>query len=390
MTVLLLFIGLVVFILAAGYGVLKSRNMHLWFFSYLAGKLRKAPAVDDGPVHIMFCFVDHYEPQWRQPDYDTEVARVKRWVDDYPPLADRHRDADGVCPQHTFFYPEEEYRAEHLDAIADLCRRGYGEIEIHLHHEDDTAENLTDTLLGFVKTLRERHGALSTDPNTGKPVYSFIHGNWCLDNARPDGRHCGVDEELLVLRDTGCYADFTLPAAPDISQTSKINSIYYAKNMPGRNKSHDTGVDMRVGGQPSGDLLIMQGPLTLNWQDRKFGLMPKIENSDVRDGQLPTDHRVDLWVDSAIHVKGRPEWRFIKVHTHGTQEPSMPALLDEPADAMYSYLESAYNDGDRYCLHYVSAREMYNIAKAAESGASGNPNQYRDFVLPRPSFQSGQ
>ena len=27
-------------------------------------------------------------------------------------------------------------------------------------------------------------------------------------------------------------------------------------------------------------------------------------------------------------------------------------------------------------------REMYNIIKAAEAGKSGNPNDYRDFVLP--------
>ncbi|MBK8740377.1 MAG: hypothetical protein IPM02_13010 [Betaproteobacteria bacterium] len=33
-------------------------------------------------------------------------------------------------PQNTsFFYPEEEYRAEHLDEIAAPCREGYGEIE---------------------------------------------------------------------------------------------------------------------------------------------------------------------------------------------------------------------------------------------------------------------
>ncbi|MFT6770581.1 MAG: hypothetical protein ACJARU_000781, partial [Congregibacter sp.] len=38
-------------------------------------------------------------------------------------------------------------------------------------------------------------------------------------------------------------------------------------------------------------------------------------------------------------------------------------------------------------LHYVSSREMYNIAKAAEAGNSGNPNDYRDFVLPKPHFR---
>ena len=33
-----------------------------------------------------------------------------------------------------------------------------------------------------------------------------------------------------------------------------------------------------------------------------------------------------------------------------------------------------YNDGTNYVLHYVSAREVYNIVKAAEAGKSGDPN----------------
>ena len=35
-------------------------------------------------------------------------------------------------------------------------------------------------------------------------------------------------------------------------------------------------------------------------------------------------------------------------------------------------------------LHYVSAREAYNIVKAAEAGMQGNPGDYRDFHLPPP------
>jgi hypothetical protein len=94
---------------------------------------------------------------------------------------------------------------------------------------------------------------------------------------------------------------------------------------------------------------------------------------------------VDAWVGSGIHVQGRPEWVFIKVHTHGTQERDMDTLLGAPAHAMHTHLETAYNDGQRYVLHYVSAREMYNIIKAAEAGKQGNPNTWRDFELPSPA-----
>src|SRR5262249_32297077 len=36
-------------------------------------------------------------------------------------------------------------------------------------------------------------------------------------------------------------------------------------------------------------------------------------------------------------------------------------------------------------LHFVTAREAYNIVKAAEAGHSGNPNDYRDYLIPPPA-----
>lgn len=63
----------------------------------------------------------------------------------------------------------------------------------------------------------------------------------------------------------------------------------------------------------------------------------------------------------------------------------METLLGAPADAMFSHLERHYNDGQRYVLHYVNARELYNIVKAAEHGRTGNPADYRDYLLPRPA-----
>jgi len=83
-------------------------------------------------------------------------------------------------------------------------------------------------------------------------------------------------------------------------------------------------------------------------------------------------------------VKGRPEWVFIKIHTHGCQEADMDSLLGDPAERMYADLERRFNDGKRHQLHYVSAREMVNIIKAAEDGKTGNPNQYRDYLLQAP------
>ncbi len=361
---------------------IRRKNIHLWLRSYLK---QSKPPTGTGPVHLMFSFVDHFEPGWRQPSYEVEVERVRKWRDGYPQLVANHRDADGVPPQHTFFYPEEEYRPEHLDRIAELCQLGLGEIEVHLHHDNDTAEGLSEKLEGFVRVLHQRHGALPVDPNSGRAVFGFIHGNWALDNSRADGRMCGVNNELQVLARLGCYADFTLPSAPSSAQTSTINRIYYATDDHQQPKSHDRGVDVEVDVPASGDLMIIQGPLSLNWRNRKWGVFPRIEAGDIRRKVPPTSDRIDLWVNQHIHVRGRPEWIFVKVHTHGTQEADTECLLGKPVDDMFSYLERAYNDGGRYVLHYVTARESYNIIKAAEAGESGNPRAYRDFILPKPA-----
>jgi hypothetical protein len=370
--------------------IIRKKQMHLWLGHYLKRKitLKKPPKQTK---HIMFCFVDHYEPMWgKDIPYEQECARVERWHIDYPKIAGKFKDADGCYPKHTFFYPEEEYRQEHLDKITDLCQRGFGEIEIHLHHDNDTSENLRATLEGFTERLHDNHGAFVRNEETGKLQYTFIHGNWCLANSRPDNKMCGVDNEISILRETGCFADFTFPSAPSDTQPATANEIYYVNCNPNVLVPHNKGIEVEVGLKQTGDLMLITGPLGLNWKKRKKGIFPQIENSDVRASMPPSNDRVDLWVDTAISVKGKPEWLFIKIHTHGTQEQDMNTLLGEPFHNMCQYLEDKYNDGENYSLHYVSAREMYNIVKAAEAGEQGNPNSYRNFHVAAPSYKVSQ
>jgi len=129
--------------------------------------------------------------------------------------------------------------------------------------------------------------------------------------------------------------------------------------------------------------MIFQGPLTINWHDWRFGWHPTIENGEIGNSRTHDDpKRIDCWINQHIHVKGRPDWIFVKVFCHGGQD--YDAVLSEQSDKMHFYLESNYNDGENYQLHYVTAREAYNIIKAAEEGKSGNPNQYRDHIIMPP------
>jgi len=358
------------------------KNLNIWLGSYIKQEFRRLFQRQSlsKPAHIIFCFVDHFEPDWNHADSQTQSQRIDEWLRQYPTLAQKHKDADGCFAKHTFFYPAEMYRKEHLEKIAELCKRGIAEVEIHLHHDNDTEQGLREKL-EKAKSNFLSHGLLGKDKNSGEIRFGFIHGNWALNNSRRDGRWCGVNNETRVLKDAGCYADFTLPSAPSDTQTTKINSIYYASNHNNKPKSHNTGIDVALHGNSDGDTMIIQGPLALNWKMRKFGIFPKVENAEISGTNFPTSDRVDLWIRQRIGVKEKQDWIFVKVHAHGAKEENAKALLNKPLDEMFSYLEEKYNDGMNFILHYVSARQMYNIIKAAEAGETESPRNYRDYVI---------
>ncbi len=266
---------------------------------------------------------------------------MQRWVEEYPRLCAEFRDSDGRPPRHTFFYPVEMYEEAEVDALAQLCRLGFGEVEIHLHHDGDNAENLRSTLLWFKQLFASRHGLLSRRRQTGELAYGFVHGNWRLDNSLPDGSRCGVNNELTILRETGCYADFTLPSRQARPKVRKINSIYYAVDDPSQPKSHDWGPDVGAGPAPDGGLMMIQGPLVLDWQRRKWGLVPRVENACIQGNQAPSLGRLDNWLGAGVQIPTRPDWYFVKLHTHGAPEANQRVLLGEAMKSFHQALQKA-------------------------------------------------
>lgn len=359
----------------------------LWLSGYMRREARRMLGPrPSGQRHLIFCFVDHYEPHVGRVDDATARRRLDSWLEQYPRIADRHADSHGRPPTHSFFYPYDEMEPGELRDLAALCAAGYGELEIHLHHHDDTSETLRAKLRAAIDRWREV-GALGAWPDSGRPAFGFIHGNWALDNSRlENGRNfCGVNDEITVLAQEGCYADFTFPALAHMAQPRQTNSIFYAADDPDRPKSYDEGEEVRVGGQPSGDLMIIQGPLCVRRKRGRF--LPSPEDGDVTGANPATPERVDAWARTAIHLPGRPEWVFVKVHTHGASDPNLGGLLGGGFEALFSGLEQRYNDGQNWRLHYVTAREMYNVVKAAEAGYGGDPSEYRDYAIAPPGVR---
>jgi hypothetical protein len=359
----------------------RQRHLGRWLLPYAAQAGRRSAPRPGEPVHLILCIADHYEPKWGRPGPDVARRRVETWVRNYPRLFGGFRDRDGRPPRHTFFFPIDEYDPEHVDALAGLCRAGFGEVEIHLHHDGDSDAALRDRLLAFKEVFSARHGLLPRDKRTGELAYGFVHGNWALDNSRPDGRWCGVNNELDVLRETGCYADFTMPSAPSPTQTRKINSIYYAVDDPCRPRSHDSGADVGRGQPPENGLMLIQGPLILDWRRRKWGVLPRLENGCIQGNQPVGIHRLDNWLRARIGVPTRPDWYFVKLYTHGAPEANARVLLGETTVRFHRELALRAERDPNFHVHYVTAREMFNLVRAAESGWDGDVAGARDFRL---------
>ena len=355
---------------------LRKKNLHQWLPDYARHLVRRARTPQSRePRHLLFALCDHYEPLWGHAPEAVGRARVEAWVKRYPALAE-FRDSNGRPPRHGWFFPGEEYRPEFLDGLAELARAGFGEVEFHLHHDGDTAQSLAPRITDHLRTFAE-HGHLSRTVGDGY-AWAFIHGNWSLANGRPDGRWCGVDDELVLLHKLGCYVDLTFPSAPDPCQPDKVNQIYWPVGDLEQRRAYEHGERARVGTSFDDRLLMITGPLAF----ARKGLGVRLENGALTGKDPPTADRVATWVAQDIHVEGRPEWVFVKVHTHGAIEATADALLGEPVREMHRALARYVERG--WKLHYVTAREMYNVARAAMDGKQGDPSAYFDYAVKPP------
>jgi len=315
-------------------------------------------------------------------DSQEQARRLNKWCRDYPNMASRWVDADGHCLRHTYFYPAEQHSPDLVDRLAEHCDQGWGEIEIHLHHgiqEPDNAENTRKTIVQFRDYLAG-HGCLARFPGETIPRYAFVHGNWALANSG-NGYACGVDDEMKILAETGCYADFTLPSAPHQTQISKINRLYECTLPLDKAMPHRQGRNLTVGRSPEIFPLIVQGPLMLDFSHiSPRNPFPRIENAGVTATNPPTIERLRLWKQAGITVSGRPNWIFVKLHCHGLDPREQGAMTGASiSNFLHDLLVNSKNCG--YQVHFVTAREMVNIILAACEGHNGNPGKYRNHRL---------
>jgi len=339
--------------------------------------------------HIIFIVANHFEPGWGSQPLDLDAQR--RRLDEYFRIAretgEAVVDADGTKFRHTHFYPAEQYHPKLLEMVAAMQAEGLGDVEIHLHHgveKPDTAENLRKTLIDFRDRLAEEHRCLSRMDGAGSPAYAFVHGNLALGNSA-GGKYCGVDNELQILAETGCYVDMTLPSAPDESQIPLINQIYECALPLNEKIPHRRG--KRVGttgknGNPPQLPLIFTGPLVFNWTRRIKGFpVPRIDDGALAANQAMNSARFRRWVNANVTVKNRPDWVFVKLYCHGFFDYDRSACIGEDARRFFSEIVANGEKSGAYTVHFATAREAFNMVLAAMDGAAGDPNDYRNYRL---------
>lgn len=337
--------------------------------------------------HVILTIADHFEPGWSIGgvlDHKTQIKRLKRYHEMARDTGGAVRDADGTKFRHTNFYPAEQYDPEILEMLAEMQSEGLGEVEIHLHHgveQPDNADNLRKTLIEFRDILAERHRLLSRSNENDIPRYAFVHGNLALANSC-GGRYCGVDSEMEILRDTGCYADFSLPSAPDQSQVKVINQIYECGHSLKEAVPHRSGTRVTVNGKQTRLPLIFTGPLVFRWKSgRGFIPVPQIDDGALTAKQGLDRGRFNRWMSANISVGGRPDWVFIKLYCHGFFDEDESACIGEDAKRFFGDLVESTEKSGKLKIHFASAREAFNMVRAAIDGKGGEPGSYREYTL---------
>ena len=337
------------------------RHADLWFPGYVRSRLKNWGPPPPGRVWV--AIADHWEPYRGRASDDVARQRVAAWAQHWPTIASRHADSTGRPPKYTFYYPQEEYSPEFLDVLASMTDRGIADVDVHIHHDGEGQQNFLDRMSAFIETLATRHGLLRK--HEGKVVFGFIHGNWAMDNSRPDGKYCGLNNEITLLRDLGCYADFTMPSGNSPTQSRMVNTIYWVTDDPLRPRSYDRGAPVSPGVPGHGDLLMIPGPLGLRWTER---WIPRLESGELAHQDLPTPYRVRRWLDLAPRIGNSV---FIKLYAHGALEKNAAALL------LHGGLDTLFELLSRQCarcgheLRYVSTWEMRQAVEAAVGSPLG-------------------
>jgi len=295
---------------------------------YVKSTKRKKNRGAQEPLHLYAAFCNHLSPFRGNVSQEIAEHRIVTWQREYTHFASKHKDSLGNHPVHTFFYDEADYNPRFIDVLYRMCKSGIADVEILLRHNQNIPHNFKRKVEGFRDVLFHHHGLLRQN---GEAIsFAFVH-DYCGSHQQSD--FCGASEKPLILKECGCYADFTL--------------TYRKKRATIKNSADD--------------LLLIEGPLGVSWKT----LLPRAENGEISARSRFTPRRARMWLNTVPQINGDTKNIFLKLHTYGAVDSTVRYLFGESGiHELYGYLEKAADSGSGLILHYVSAYEMYRKIEA--------------------------
>ena len=313
----LLLLGLVLYLGAWAYRIV-TRKYYVWLPGYVRWLV--TPGEAGGAAGTPLFPLRRPFRARRGRDHDGALGqRVSQ--DCRPPSRQRR----AAVAAHLVLSRRAADRPQH-DGLQKLVAGGYGETELHLHHFNDTQESARERFQRGDRVVPDVR--LSEDAD-GATHFGFVHGNWSLDNSRGNA-FCGNNRELAMLRELGCFADFTFSSIFEESQPPSVNNIYEATDDDRSEILRSRGA--AAGGREArGRSDDLPGAAAAGAHSRPAKLFVEVENAEIHPAVPVTPRRVDAWVRANIHVEGRPDWRFIKIHTHGASRRRTPTRFWDPS-----------------------------------------------------------
>ena len=277
-----------------------------------------------------------------------------------------------------------------------IATPGWGETEVHLHHgmhEPDTAENTRRQLTEFRDQLAFRHRCLSTEDGctaalrlrARKFCARKFRGRTFLRRRFGDA-DSGRNRLLCRLH----AADGAVAPRADREESIRCTSVGCRSIRP-RHIAKDRSRRRPRAANFSADCA---GAAADRFCADRCAAGTVIENGAITGFMPMSLRRLAFWKRARVHVQGRPDWLFIKLHCHGMDPTQQDAVIGDRFPQV-SRATGRAEPQRKETLHFVTAREMANILLAACDGRDGNPGDYRDYRfkriagLPVPDGKSG-
>lgn len=212
----------------------------------------------EGVSNIIYMHADHFEPGGCPIDVCNE--RLKIWTDGLKKL--KIKPSLFVFPCFLMDYKENKIVVRPSSITPTIMKyikpmeNNGGDINLHIHHERWTSSSVTTepwiTLLKNKQVTDEQMliahivGVKKALEDVGIDMSSwgFVHGMWGLNAS--DKRVCNIENEIMILKEHGCFGDFTFPAGRPRC-TPEMSGIFLVPDKIGR-KVYNTGHQLRKKG----------------------------------------------------------------------------------------------------------------------------------------------